>query len=62
MNLRIATLIVGVITIVFGLVGLGFPEFAMKHLLGFAVDPSHSVKPMSKMSREAGFGRPPSEE
>ena len=43
MNLRIATVIVGIITVAFGFLGLVFPEIAMKHLLGFAVDPSHSV-------------------
>jgi hypothetical protein len=43
MNLRIATVIVGIITVALGLLALAFPEFAMKHLLGFAVDPSYSV-------------------
>jgi hypothetical protein len=43
MNARIVTILVGLIILALGLLGLLDPEFAMKHILGVAVDPSRSA-------------------
>ena len=40
MNPRIATAVIGVITVILGVVGLVYPGFVMERALGFAVDPS----------------------
>jgi uncharacterized protein DUF4345 len=42
MNPRITTSIVGTLILFLGLAGLVYPELVMAHLLGYAVDPSHS--------------------
>src|SRR5262249_6639689 len=42
MNPRVTTGIIGTIILALGLAALVLPEFVMTHVLGFAIDPSHS--------------------
>ena len=43
MNPRVTTTVIGVLTTIMGVLALTYPELVMRHVLGFAVDPTYTA-------------------